>query len=137
VDATALITLGNQVKAPSLILKGRRYYGMALRGLRRALTSLEQAVKDETFTTMVLLSLFEDINGERNGLVSSHTAGFEFLMKLRGESQLGNAQGRDLFSFAYAQTVRLVAFLFPFPTTVPIGLRQKADRVSSTLKSSP
>ncbi|GES57057.1 Zn(II)2Cys6 transcription factor [Aspergillus terreus] len=104
VDATALISLGNQVKAPSLILKGRRSYGMALRGLQRALTSLEQAVKDETFTTMVLLSLFEDINGERNGLVSSHTAGFEFLMKLRGESQLGNPQGRDLFSFAYAQT---------------------------------
>ena len=87
---------------------------MALRGLRRALTSLEQAVRDETFATMVLLSLFEDITGERKGLVSSHTAGFEILMKLRGEAQLGNAQGRDLFSFAYAHTVRLVTFLFHF-----------------------
>ncbi|KAL5363506.1 hypothetical protein BJX96DRAFT_155841 [Aspergillus floccosus] len=104
VDATALMTLGNQVKAPSLIIKGRRSYGMALRGLRRALASLEQAVRDETFATMVLLSLFEDITGERKGLVSSHTAGFEILMKLRGEAQLGNAQGRDLFSFAYAHT---------------------------------
>ncbi|KAL4893058.1 hypothetical protein BDV59DRAFT_178331 [Aspergillus ambiguus] len=104
VDATALITLGNQVKAPSLIIKGRTSYGMALRGLRRALASREQAVRDETFATMVLLSLFEDITGERNGLASSHTAGFEILMKLRGEGQLGNAQGRDLFSFAYAHT---------------------------------
>ncbi|KAF9893746.1 hypothetical protein FE257_009916 [Aspergillus nanangensis] len=104
VDATAQITLGTQVKSSSLIVQGRNSYGRALRGLRRALASREQAIKDETFATMVLLSLFEDITGERNGLASSHTAGFEILMKLRGEGQLGNAQGRDLFSFAYAHT---------------------------------
>ncbi|PKY01389.1 hypothetical protein P168DRAFT_47693 [Aspergillus campestris IBT 28561] len=104
VGATALVTLSNQVKAPSLMLQARNRYGMALRGLRQALGSREQAVKDETFSTMVLLSLFEDISGDRKGLASSHTAGFGLLMKLRGESQLGHAQGRDLFSFAYAHT---------------------------------
>ncbi|KAH8424707.1 putative C6 transcription factor [Aspergillus melleus] len=102
VDATALITLGNEVKAPPLIIKARDCYGMAIRGLRQALASKTQAVKDETFATMILLCLFEDITGERNGLTSSHTAGLELLVKLRGESQLGNAQGRELFSFAYA-----------------------------------
>ncbi|KKK26211.1 hypothetical protein ARAM_007498 [Aspergillus rambellii] len=65
VDATALVTLGNQVKAPPLLLRAREYYGSALRGLRRALDSCTQAVKDETFATLVLLSLFEDIVGER------------------------------------------------------------------------
>ncbi|KAI9369079.1 hypothetical protein BJX61DRAFT_179322 [Aspergillus egyptiacus] len=104
VDATALMTLSNHVNAPSLVLRAREYYGSALRGLRQALTTQNQAVKDETFATMVLLALFEDITGERNGLVSSHAAGFELLMKLRGERQLGHAQGRDLFHFAYTHT---------------------------------
>ncbi|KAL4910133.1 hypothetical protein BDW74DRAFT_144498 [Aspergillus multicolor] len=104
VDATALMTLSNHVNAPPLVLRAREYYGRALRGLQQALTTRTQAVKDETFATMVLLALFEDITGERNGLASSHAAGFELLMKLRGEGQLGHAQGRDLFHFAYTHT---------------------------------
>jgi hypothetical protein len=87
------------------MIKARQGYGKAIRGLRAALASPDQAVKDETFASVVLLSLFEDITGERNGLFSSHTAGFEFLMKLRGEDQLGHQRGRDLFGFAYTHTV--------------------------------
>ncbi|RDW90428.1 uncharacterized protein DSM5745_02203 [Aspergillus mulundensis] len=110
VDATALMTLSNHVNAPPLVLRAREYYGRALRGLQQALTTKTQAVKDETFATMVLLALFEDITGERNGLASSHAAGFELLMKLRGEDQLGHARGRDLFHFAYTHThVELLA----------------------------
>lgn len=105
VDATALVSLGNEAKAPALTVKARKNYGMALRELREALQSRSLAVQDETFAAVVLLSLFEDITGERNGLSSSHTAGFELLMKLRGESQLGHQLGRDLFSYAYAHTV--------------------------------
>ncbi|KAL2850597.1 hypothetical protein BJY01DRAFT_130309 [Aspergillus pseudoustus] len=104
VDATALIALTHDINAPSLALRAREYYGRALRGLRQALATQTQAVKDETLTTMVLLALFEDITGERNGLVSSHAAGFELLMKLRGQGQLGHAQGRDLFHIAYTHT---------------------------------
>ncbi|KAJ5702969.1 hypothetical protein N7488_010517 [Penicillium malachiteum] len=103
-EATALMTLGNVSQAPQLILQARRGYGRALSTLRRALASPTEALKDETFASVVLLSLFEDITGERNGLFSAHTAGFEFLMKLRGESQLNNTQGRNMFSFAYAHT---------------------------------
>ncbi|KAL4985386.1 hypothetical protein BDW68DRAFT_144811 [Aspergillus falconensis] len=104
VDATALMTLSNHVNATPLVLRAREYYGRALRGLQQALNTKTQAVKDETFATMVLLALFEDIAGERNGLASSHAAGFELLMKLRGEGQLGHARGRDLFHFAYTHT---------------------------------
>ncbi|KAL4933539.1 putative C6 transcription factor [Aspergillus undulatus] len=104
VDATALMTLSSHVNAPPLVLRAREYYGKALRGLQQALATQSQAVKDETFATMVLLALFEDITGERNGLASSHAAGFELLMKLRGEAQLGHARGRDLFHFAYTHT---------------------------------
>ncbi|KAJ5729366.1 uncharacterized protein N7483_003874 [Penicillium malachiteum] len=103
-EATALMTLANVSQAPQLIIQARRGYGRALSTLRRALASPTEALKDETFASVVLLSLFEDVTGERNGLFSSHTAGFEFLMKLRGESQLNNSQGRNMFSFAYAHT---------------------------------
>ncbi|KNG80645.1 Zn(II)2Cys6 transcription factor [Aspergillus nomiae NRRL 13137] len=104
-EAAALITLSNHMKAPPLLLKARGYYGLALHGLRRLLGTRSQAVKDETFATMVILSIFEDIAGERNGLYSSHTKGFGLLMAMRGESQLSHAQGRDLFICAYAHTL--------------------------------
>ncbi|KAF7620539.1 hypothetical protein AFCA_009132 [Aspergillus flavus] len=104
-EATALITLSNHMKAPPLLLKARGYYGLALHGLRRLLGTRSQAVRDETFATMVILSIFEDIAGERNGLHSSHTKGFGLLMGMRGESQLSHAQGRDLFICAYAHTL--------------------------------
>ncbi|GIJ88855.1 hypothetical protein Asppvi_007783 [Aspergillus pseudoviridinutans] len=104
VDATALVTLSNEIREPSLIVKARYLYGMALQRLRQALESRTQAVRDETFASVVLLSIFEDITGERNGLASSHTVGLESLMKLRGMSQFGHAQGRDLFNFAYTHT---------------------------------
>jgi hypothetical protein len=105
VDATALMTLANAKNAPSLMNKARQDYGKALRGLQEALASPTQAVKDETFASVVLLSLYEDITGERNGLFSSHTAGFGFLMKLRGEAQMDHRRGRDMFNFAYTHTV--------------------------------
>lgn len=105
VDATALMTLATVSHAPPLMIKAREGYGKALKSLREALASPDSAVKDETFASVVLLSLFEDITGERNGLFSSHTAGFEFLMKLRGKGQMDHQRGRDMFNFAYAHTV--------------------------------
>ena len=87
--------------------KARQGYGRALRGLQEALASPTNAVKDETFASVVLLSLYEDISGERNGLFSSHTAGFEFLTKLRGNTLVDHPHGRDMLTFAYAHTVGL------------------------------
>ncbi|KAE8148448.1 Zn(II)2Cys6 transcription factor [Aspergillus avenaceus] len=105
VEAAALATLSNRLKAAPLLLKARGYYGMALRELRSILGSQSQAVRDETFATMVILSIFEDISGERNGLASPHTKGFGLLLKLRGEDQISHSQGRDLFICAYAHTL--------------------------------
>lgn len=127
VDATALMTLANASNAPQLMIKARQGYGKALRGLREALSSPDSAVKDETFASVMLLSLFEDITGERNGLLSSHTAGFEFLMKLRGKSQLDHQRGRDMFNFAYAHTVCSIN-----PESLSLGLC--ADACCSMLK---
>lgn len=107
INATSLMALGNEAKVPKLIVQARSNYGQALRELRSALDTHSQAVKDETFATLAVLSMFEDIAGERKGLSSSHTVGFAMLMKLRGAGQLGHQQGRDLFNFAYTHTVSL------------------------------
>ncbi|KAK4866043.1 hypothetical protein LT330_008783 [Penicillium expansum] len=104
VEATALMTLANARNAPPLMNKARQGYGRALRGLQEALASPANAVKDETFASVVLLSLYEDISGERNGLFSSHTAGFEFLTNLRGNTLMDHPRGRDMLTFAYAHT---------------------------------
>ncbi|KGO73878.1 hypothetical protein PITC_016440 [Penicillium italicum] len=104
VEATALMTLANAKNAPSLMNRARQGYGRALRGLQEALASPANAVKDETFASVVLLSLYEDISGERNGLFSSHTAGFEFLAKLRGNTMIDHPRGRDMLTYAYAHT---------------------------------
>ncbi|KAJ5223806.1 transcriptional regulator family: Fungal Specific TF, partial [Penicillium chermesinum] len=103
VDATALMAYAQGLSAPPLMHQARQRFGKALRSLREALISPTQAAKDETFAAMLILSLYEDISGERNGLHSSHTAGFEYLMKLRGQGQLEHQRGRDMFNFAYVQ----------------------------------
>ncbi|PWY89376.1 Zn(II)2Cys6 transcription factor [Aspergillus sclerotioniger CBS 115572] len=101
VDATALMALSNRAKAPGIVTQARNRFGLALQRLQEALDLPREAVKDETFATLVILSMFEDISGDRLGLTSSHTAGFEALTVLRGESQLGHARGMDMFKFAY------------------------------------
>ncbi|OJJ47105.1 hypothetical protein ASPZODRAFT_1897791 [Penicilliopsis zonata CBS 506.65] len=104
VDAAAQVALGHEARAPSLISKARRNYGKALGALQQLLNTHSQAVKDETLAAVVVISLFEDISGDRNGLSGSHTTGFELLIKLRGRGQLDYPQGRDLFNYAYANT---------------------------------
>lgn len=107
VEATSMMTFANISNAPPLMVKARQGYGRALSHLRSALARPVTALQDETFAAVVLLSLFEDVSGERNGLYSSHTAGFEFLMKSRGQDQLESTIGRDMFNFAFTHTVRL------------------------------
>jgi hypothetical protein len=128
VEATALMTLANAKNAPPLMNKARQGYGRALRGLQEALVSPANAVKDETFASVVLLSLYEDISGERNGLFSSHTAGFEFLTKLRGNTLIGHQRGRDMLTFAYAHTVGLSYGSEIVDRTCIMEYKSKTDR---------
>ncbi|KAL7653855.1 hypothetical protein ACMYSQ_008529 [Aspergillus niger] len=103
VDATALMALSNRVNVPGVVTQARYRFGLALRRLQEALDLPLEAAKDETFATLVILSLFEDISGDRHGLTSAHTVGFEALTRLRGESQLGHAAGLDMFKYAYVR----------------------------------
>lgn len=104
-DAAAFASLANQGNIPALAILARRKYGQALRELNLALGSVKDAVRNETLGTIVMLMLFEDINGERNSLMSTHISGIQYLLKLRGTSQLADPAARSLFHFAFTQMV--------------------------------
>lgn len=117
VEATALSALANSMKIPSLVVKARQSHGNALRSVNMALRSPHDATRDETFAAVVLLSFFEDINGERMRMTSSHAIGFHLLMKLRGKAQLSSNRGRSLFGYAYRQLVCSARYNKPVPPT--------------------
>lgn len=52
-----------------------------------------------------MLMLFEDINSERQSLMSTHVTGIQYLLKLRGLKQLSETATRSLFHFAFTQMV--------------------------------
>lgn len=111
VDAVALSAFAHEANASHLDYQARKTYGMALHGLREALASPTKSAKDETLAAILLLAIFEDINGERRGLHSSHTAGFELFARLHSQRRLDGKYSRCLFNFAYAQLVGICMYI--------------------------
>lgn len=105
IDAAAFTSLANRMKLPGLAIQARRKYGQALSELNSSLSSVQDAVRDETLGAIVMLMLFEDINSERNSLMSVHISGIQYLLKLRGPAQLVDPATRSLFHFAFTQMI--------------------------------
>jgi hypothetical protein len=108
VEAAALTSYANESHNRHLALKARQRYGLALHGLKEALSMPVEKVQDSTLATILLLVIFEDINGERAQLESSHTAGLELVARLHTYRRLDGKYSRCLFNFAYTQLVRLL-----------------------------
>ncbi|KAJ5113180.1 hypothetical protein N7456_001714 [Penicillium angulare] len=102
-DAVAFASLANRGNVPCLGIQARRKYGEALRKLSLSLGSVKDAIRTETLGAIVMLMLFEDINGERNSLMSTHVSGIQYLLKIRGPGQLADPATRSLFHFAFTQ----------------------------------
>uniref|UniRef100_A0A093VJU2 Transcriptional regulatory protein moc3 n=1 Tax=Talaromyces marneffei PM1 TaxID=1077442 RepID=A0A093VJU2_TALMA len=103
VEAAALTSYANEAHDRHLSLKARQRYGLALNGLKEALSTPVEKVQDSTLATILLLVIFEDINGERAQLESSHTAGLELVARLHTYRRLDGKYSRCLFNFAYTQ----------------------------------
>ncbi|GAD94540.1 hypothetical protein NFIA_087260 [Paecilomyces variotii No. 5] len=119
-----------------LALRARQIHGNALRSVNNSLGSASTAVRDETFAAVVLLSLFEDITGERSNLASSHVVGLQLLMKLRGEDQLNAVRGRSLFSYAFRQMqtdLLNLSGLAKFDLTWLIGVLDPSDGLQALM----
>lgn len=107
-DAAASASMANHANVSSLAVRAQRKYGQALQHLSIALSSVQDALRDETLGAIVLIMLFEDINSERQSLMSTHVSGIQYLLKLRGVKQLGDPATRSLFHFAFTQMVWLI-----------------------------
>jgi hypothetical protein len=106
VEAAALTSFAHEANEQRLDLVARERYVMALHGLNKALsTGPVEDVQDATLAAILLLVIFEDINGERPELVSSHTAGLELVARLHTYRRLDGKYSRCLFNFAYLQLV--------------------------------
>ncbi|KAH8705755.1 hypothetical protein BGW36DRAFT_17807 [Talaromyces proteolyticus] len=103
VEAAALSSFAHEASDHSLALKAREKYGMALYSLKTTLEESVEKVQDGTLAAILLLVLFEDINGERTTLQSSHTAGLELFAQLHKHRRLDGKYSRCLFNFAYTQ----------------------------------
>ncbi|KUL87805.1 hypothetical protein ZTR_03227 [Talaromyces verruculosus] len=103
VEAAALTSYANESHNRHLALQARQRYGLALHGLKEALSMPVEKVQDSTLATILLLVIFEDINGERAQLESSHTAGLELVARLHTYRRLDGKYSRCLFNFAYTQ----------------------------------
>lgn len=82
-------------------------YTTALATTSAALQNPDVAQSDSTLASILLLALFENINGERVGIVSwgSHTDAAIQLVRSRGPSQLQTQRGVDLFIAVRTQMV--------------------------------
>lgn len=105
VEAAALTSFANQTHDQRLTYQARQRYGFALQGLKDALSTPVEKMQDSTLATILLLVIYEDINGERNNLESSHTAGLELVARLHTHRRLDSKYSRCLFNFAYTQLV--------------------------------
>ncbi|KAJ5325495.1 uncharacterized protein N7506_008597 [Penicillium brevicompactum] len=82
-DAAAFASMANHANVSSLAVQARKKYGQALKHLNIALSSVQEL--------------------ERQSLMSTHVAGIQYLLKLRGVQQLGDPATRSLFHFAFTQ----------------------------------
>lgn len=126
IDAVSFANVATQSSLTWLTLRARKSYGKALISLNATLQNTEEAQKDSTLATVVLMSMYEVsfgnyvttvnnfdilqqmISGEKptDKVWDSHGGGREFLLRLRGLQQLQSNRGKSLFRIVYTQMVR-------------------------------
>ena len=100
ISAVGLASLSHQIKSPALMVKARKDYVNALQLTNTALRSPEDAKKDSTLFSVLILSVFEMVTGsnERSlGAWTEHVNGSAALVKLRGPDQFKTSAGQRMF----------------------------------------
>ncbi|KAK6336852.1 hypothetical protein TWF718_009640 [Orbilia javanica] len=101
--ATAYLSFFNHTGSPCLDIMARSARSCALRTVYTALQSPDSAAKDETLVAIMLLSLFDDIDGDRTSITNPHIQGILHLLRLRAKKPLRSEQDRSLFGWAFTQ----------------------------------
>ncbi|GAM85589.1 hypothetical protein ANO11243_035960 [Dothideomycetidae sp. 11243] len=107
--AAALASFANQYSSPQMMAKARNAYGRSLTALNTSLRKPDDAVKDTTIATIILLQIFEHITCDDSLSMGNHDAGLRMLLDMRGDSQLDNSQGRGIariiFGYLFSRNV--------------------------------
>ena len=97
--AASYANIAGRLDSSSLRSKAVRQYGFALRSLKEALRTPEEACRNETILVTVLLGLYEVMmnkDASYNGM-EKHLHGAVSLVKLRGQTLLETELGRQLY----------------------------------------
>ena len=98
--SAAMASLAIELREPRLMNAARSQYAHALASTNAALRHPEDAVKDSTLISVLLLGLFEILAFEGRQSPdnwTAHTQGAAALIQLRGKSQFETELGRRLF----------------------------------------
>ncbi|KAG4437737.1 hypothetical protein IFR05_006771 [Cadophora sp. M221] len=99
-NAAALAAYGNTVQSTMILTQARKHLGTALRFINTALMSPEEAIKDSTVISIMLLATFETItcrDQKSLGDCDMHTKGAATIIELRGKGQFQSLLGLQLF----------------------------------------
>ncbi|KAH6702840.1 putative C6 transcription factor [Leptodontidium sp. MPI-SDFR-AT-0119] len=99
-NAAALAAYGNTVQSTSILTQARTHLGTAIRSIHTALASPNEAIKDSTVISIMLLATFEPITCKDQKSLEDcdmHTKGAVTIIELRGKGQFQSSLGLQLF----------------------------------------
>ena len=98
--AVGLVGLGNMTRSSEIMEAARKSYGTALRLTNLALRSPNEATKDTTMLSVLILSLFEMLAGSNPKTMKAwqgHVNGAIALANVRGDNQFQTPGGAKMF----------------------------------------
>ncbi|KAF5680076.1 Arginine metabolism regulation II [Fusarium heterosporum] len=102
--ATAYLSLSRHYKSSTLYVTARKYYGAALRSIRKDLSvSNKNTIKDETLASLMLLGIIEDIECQGQDMKAVHMSGIAKLFEIVGQKVLDNVSSSTLYSWIFVQ----------------------------------
>ncbi|KAG6994071.1 hypothetical protein G7Y79_00047g082970 [Physcia stellaris] len=102
-NAVSMASLANRTSMSHLVVRARRSYGEALTLINAALSDEQLAKSDELLASLMLLTKYEHISGDKTTLWESHTAGQVQLIRLRGQDQFKSSTGLELYRLVLAR----------------------------------
>ncbi|KAF2790708.1 hypothetical protein K505DRAFT_76582 [Melanomma pulvis-pyrius CBS 109.77] len=109
--AAGLAALANATKSPHISKKAQREYVSALALTNKALGSAQNAMKDSTLISVIMLGMYENFTHQSKDSLKAwakHVKGACTLISLRGRSMFGDSVGLRVFQQFYG-TALLVA----------------------------
>ncbi|CAK7222838.1 hypothetical protein SCUCBS95973_004972 [Sporothrix curviconia] len=99
--SAACLCFSRKKKHPDLYARARNHYGQALIAVSTAISKSPESWGDDVLAAIVLLHMFEDVDGVAGGAVL-HLRGIARLYDARGESLLAKIPGSSLYAWIFA-----------------------------------